>query len=49
MVNQERVNSIVVIVRNMIEVRGISDNLTEEIIDELIKEAIGFVGINCID
>lgn len=49
MVNQERVNSIVVIVRNLIEVRGISDNLTEEIIDELIKEAIGFVGINCID
>ncbi|MGN0501959.1 MAG: Z1 domain-containing protein [Ruminococcus sp.] len=49
MVNQERVNSIVGIVRNLIEARGISDNLTEEIIDELIKEAIGFVGINCID
>lgn len=49
MVNQERVNSIVGIVRNLIEARGISDTLTEERIDELIKEAIGFVGINCLD
>ena len=49
MVNQDRVNSIVGIVRNLIEARGISDTLTEEIIDELINEAICFVGIKCID
>lgn len=49
MVNQERVNSIVGIVRNLIEARGIANTLTEEKIDQLIGEAIGFIGISCPD
>ena len=47
MVNQEKVNSIVGIVRNLIEARGIANTLTEDKIEELIKEAINLIGNQC--
>ena len=49
MVNHERVNSLVGIVRNLTEARGISDFLTEEKIDDLITEAVSFAGVGYSD
>ena len=49
MVDQERVNSIVGVVRNLIEARKITNTLTEEKIEELILEAVKFIGITCPD
>lgn len=49
MVDQERVNSIVGVVRNLIEARKINNILTEEKIEELIVEAVNFIGITCPD
>ena len=47
MVDQERVNNIVGLVRHLIEARDVANTLTEEKIDELIVEAVGFVGVTC--
>ena len=49
MVNQERVNSIVGMVRYLIDIRGVANILTEEIIDDLIEEAIGVARVTCAD
>ncbi|MDD6488497.1 MAG: Z1 domain-containing protein [Clostridia bacterium] len=49
MANQEYVSNIVTIVRNLIDARGISSNLTDEKIEDLIQEAINLVGVACND
>lgn len=49
MVNLEKVKNIVGMVIHLIDVRKISDSLTEDKIDELITEAIVFAGIECQD
>lgn len=49
MVNQERVNNIVGIVRNLIELTGIVNTLTDEKIDELISQALSIVNAECSD
>lgn len=46
MVNQEKVHNIVGMARNLIEAREIANTLTEEKIDDLIIEVIGFAGID---
>lgn len=47
MVNQEKVNNIVGIVRNLIEAREISNSLNDDKIEDLIKEAVSFIGNEC--
>ena len=47
MVNQERVNNIVGMVRNLIEVTGVANTLTDEKIEDLISQAIMFANIDC--
>ena len=47
MVNQERVNNIVGMVRNLIELTGIANTLTDEKIDELIAQALSIVSVDC--
>ena len=49
MVNQERVNNIVGMVRNLIELTGIANTLTDEKIDELISQALSIVSVDCSD
>ena len=49
MVNQNRINNIVGFVRYLIDLRGLSDSLTDEKVNELIAEAIGFIGVSCPD
>lgn len=49
MVNQERVNNIVGMVRNLIELTGIANSLTDEKIDELISQALSIVSVDCSD
>ena len=47
MVNQERVNNIVGMVRNLIELTGVANTLTDEKIEDLISQAIMIANIDC--
>ena len=49
MVNQDKVNSIVNMVRNLIELRKITEALTNDTINSLIDEVVNLLGIPCND
>ena len=49
MVNQDKVNSIVNMVRNLIELRNITEALTNDTINSLIDEVVNLLGIPCND
>ncbi len=49
MVNLEKVNGLIGMVRNLIELTGVANNLTDEKLDQLILQAISFARIECID
>lgn len=49
MVNNKKINSLVGMVRYMIDLKGITDSLTDEKIEELISLAVTFSGENCLE
>ena len=49
MVNLEKVNGLIGMVRNLIELTGVANDLTDEKLDQLISQAISFAGIECLD
>ena len=49
MVNQDKANSIVNMVRNLIELRKITETLTNDTINSLIDEVVNLLGIPCND
>lgn len=49
MVNYEKVNGLVGMVRNLIELTGVANILTDEKIDELIAQATKLAGIECLE
>lgn len=47
MINQDRVNNIVGMVRNLIELSGVANTLSDDKIDELVSQALSIVNVEC--